>query len=87
MHPRGSRQPPVLYAWDVEPGSQAGVSSDRCQAVEDVGEALRDATPGTLGKVRRVTPSPSGRVEYLDLGPVTEAHVDAQTGVLVWDEP
>lgn len=76
---------PTLYAWDVEPGHQAGVSSDQWKAIEDVGEALRDATPGALGKVRKVAVHPNGRVEYLLLGEVAEAHVDA-AGALVWDE-
>ncbi|GAA2606619.1 hypothetical protein SMC26_32225 [Actinomadura fulvescens] len=75
--------PPELYAWDLEKADGAGscgMTDDREAAFGNVGQALAGAPPGAKGRVRRVEPSYSGRVGYVDLGTVGWARQDG-TGV------
>ncbi|TYK50570.1 hypothetical protein [Actinomadura decatromicini] len=79
---------PVLFAWDVPLASTAGgvcgVTDNRSRAFADVQRALTAAPLGAAGKVRKVAVSMSGSHEYVELGTIATARVDASSGAVVW---
>ncbi|MFD0683386.1 hypothetical protein [Actinomadura fibrosa] len=82
---RGSNGLPVLYSWDVKVsarGGAGGVTDDPKVAVRRVDAVLVDAPPGACGVVRKVLPSTSGRIVYVDLGEVGRAWWDGRR--IVW---
>jgi hypothetical protein len=85
--PRLSCDPPPLYAWDVEvsaAGGRCGVTRDQAAAIKHVQEALTGAPCGSRGRVRRVRPSFSECVTYVEFGTVAQATLTAK-GV-TWSE-
>ena len=78
--PRLSCDPPPLYAWDVDAPAvrSSGVTDDKAVAIKHVKAALAAAPCGSRGRVRKVRPSYSGQVTYVELGTVAEASLTAE---------
>jgi hypothetical protein len=74
----------ALYAWDIEPGHQSGVTDDRGKAIGNVHDALADAHPSASGLVRRVKVGGASGVRYITLDVVGVAHRDPVSGAVEW---